>query len=260
MPPREPSSSSTPDPRSVLIFKTDAFCAAMLRQAVLSVHPSARCRLVSRIEEAATALAAHAVDLLITGLGARDGDALDFLHWATGEPRRARLVFVVSGRREHHVLASLKELAVDGMFDSSSERLEQFAPALRSVTSGLRYWSPSVLERLHQQRSPPGSICRRLTPTEQLVLAEIGDGSDDQAAALRLGLRPCTIQSIRRELHRKLGAQHKGELVRLAAQHGYVRLTPEGVIRPGFSLLLAACRSQRKRTTVASSGPEIVPA
>jgi DNA-binding CsgD family transcriptional regulator len=79
-----------------------------------------------------------------------------------------------------------------------------------------------------------------LSATEHLIFAVIGDGSDDQVAADQLNLRPSTIQSVRRELHRKLGIQHKGDLVRLAVLHGYVRFTAEGVQRPGFSSLFAA--------------------
>ena len=61
-------------------------------------------------------------------------------------------------------------------------------------------------------------------------------------AASKLGLSPATIGTVRRNLHRKLGIQHRGELVRIAAQNGFVRFTPAGIVRPGFALLVAACQ------------------
>ena len=55
-----------------------------------------------------------------------------------------------------------------------------------------------------------------------------------------LGLSPSTVSTVRRELHRKLGVQHRGDLVRAAAQSGFVHFTPTGVVRPGFALLSAS--------------------
>ena len=70
------------------------------------------------------------------------------------------------------------------------------------------------------------------------MFSVIGDGCDDKVAAARLGLRESSVHSVRRELHRKLGAQHRGELIRLAAQRGYVRFTAESVQYPGQAILL----------------------
>jgi DNA-binding NarL/FixJ family response regulator len=111
---------------------------------------------------------------------------------------------------------------------------------MRSVAAGSRYWSPAVARRMRQVAAAPSALFRILTAFEQLVLSVIGDGCDDVEAARRLGLSPSTISTVRRGLHRKLGVQHRGELVRVAAQQGFVRFTPDGVERPGFALLSAA--------------------
>jgi len=234
------------DVSRVLILKADRLCGETLRRAVLTVIPAARVSLLSRVEEARAALASASFDLLLTGVAMIDGDVLDLLSGSLREPRRIRRVLVVTGRKEVRTLESVRAMPVDGVFDSSSGELEEFERALRSVISGRPYWSASVLACLSRQSAPSRSICRLLTPVEQLVLAVIGDGSDDRAAAQRLGLRSSSIHSVRRELHRKLGAKHKGELVRLAVQHGFVRFTPEGVVRPGFALLTAACSPRRE--------------
>ena len=89
------------------------------------------------------------------------------------------------------------------------------------------------------------------------MLSVIGDGCDDLAAAGQLGLSPATISTVRRALHRKLGVQHRGELVRMAAQKGYVRFTPAGVERPGFGLLAAAYQPRHRARTLRD---EMVPA
>jgi DNA-binding NarL/FixJ family response regulator len=109
---------------------------------------------------------------------------------------------------------------------------------LRCINAGRRYLSPSIAEALFRWRMSPSSIGRLLTDKEQLIFSIIGDGRDDQAAAQTLHLRPSTIQSMRRNIHRKLGISHKGELVRLAVQHGFVQFTADGVLQPGFAFPL----------------------
>jgi hypothetical protein len=39
-----------------------------------------------------------------------------------------------------------------------------------------------MLSSLHQRRTSAASICRTLTPLEQMVLASIGDVADEEAA------------------------------------------------------------------------------
>jgi two-component system nitrate/nitrite response regulator NarL len=227
--------------REILILKADRLCANILHQTALIVFPSAVARVATSIAEVISALESRTVDLLLTGVGLVDGDTLDLLAESEAE-RKFRRALVVTGRREQRVLVTLRALPISGVFDPMSEDMVQLEAAIRTVGGGGRYWSPSVQARLTSKNSSsPGSLCALLSPTEQLVFAVIGDGSDDRVAADRLNLKPSTIHSVRRELHRKLGVQHKGELVRMAVQHGYVRFTEEGVQRPGFSSLLAAC-------------------
>jgi DNA-binding NarL/FixJ family response regulator len=187
------------------------------------------------------------VDILISGVQVLDGDLLAPLAEWTRAPQRARRVLVVTGRQERRVLAALADLPIDGIFDPSREEPETFATALRAVMEGRRYWSPDILEIVGGPRHYIPSKDSPLTATEQLVLAVIGDGCDNAAAAQRLDMKESTIRTIREELHRKLHVQHKGELVRIAAELGFVCFGAHGVIRPGFSQLLAARQWRRAR-------------
>lgn len=233
---------------TVLILKADQLYADLLRQHVQHEFPHARITLVTSVDAAATVLAAGSPDLLVTGLGATaEGDVLDLL--ARRHPRHlgARHVLVVTTRREYRLLAALKSLAVTGVFDTASEAPGQFSVALRSTAAGAAYWSATFVELMHRVSSTSTALFRMLTIFEQVVLSVVGDGSDDDMAAHELGLSPLTVSTVRRELHRKLGIQHRGQLVRLAAQHGFVRFTPTGVVRPGFSLLAEAYNARRTR-------------
>jgi DNA-binding NarL/FixJ family response regulator len=238
----------TPKIRCVLILKADRLYAEALRQYTLHVFPAARVLVAWSVESAKTLLATEPVDFFVTGVGATlESDVLDLLAQQTGNARRVERVLVVTVRREYRVLAALRGLAIDGVFDSASERPGEFVNALRAIATGGRYWSQTVLDHMHRIGSSSTALFRLLTVFEQVVLSVIGDGCDNTVAARTLKLSPATVSTVRRELHRKLGVQHRGELVRLAAQHGFVRFTASGVIRPGFGIMCAAYQARRAK-------------
>ncbi len=231
-----------------MILKADRLYAELLRQYILREYPRARVNLVTSVEAAAVACAAGPIGLLVTGVGgSAEGDVLDFLARVTGQETSPRRVIVVTVRREFRLFSALRTLDVDGVFDPATEPPEQFTAALRSVTGGTRYWSPGIVDYMRDASAAPDALLRVLTSFEQVVLSVIGDGCDDSSAGSTLGLSPATISTVRRDLHRKLRVQHRGELVRIAAQHGFVRFTSAGVVRPGFEMLAAAYHRRRAK-------------
>jgi two-component system capsular synthesis response regulator RcsB len=233
--------------RTVLILKADRLYADYLRESVGRTFPQARIVVTSTVTAAAVALALERVDLLVTGVGAAlEGDVLDLLARRAGEPTAERRTLVVTGRHEYRVTSVLHALAIQGVFDSGQEAPEALRQALEAVAAGRRWWSAGFADQLQGLEKAPAAPFRLLSVLEQLVLSVLGDGCDDATAAAELGLSPGTIVTVRRDLHRKLGVQHRGDLVRMAAQHGFVRFTPDGVVRPGFGLLRAQHESRRK--------------
>lgn len=228
--------------RHVLVIKADRFYAHAIRQELTVALPDSQIHVAPRVAEAAEFLAETPVELLVTGVEMVDGDVLELLADCTHEPRRVRRVLVVTGRREPHVIASLVALRVDGIFDSGSEEPEQFQAAVAMIVSGGTFFSASF----SALRKAPDSRLRLLTRTQRLVFAVIGDGCANAAAAVRLGMAESTVKSHRRDIHRILGVQHKGELISAAEELGFVATTAEGTIRPGLSTMLAA-RQQRRR-------------
>jgi DNA-binding NarL/FixJ family response regulator len=253
-------SITTPRIHCVLILKADRLYAEALRQYTLHVFPAARVLVAWSVESARAILTSEPIDLFVTGVGASlDTDVLDVLAQQTQDPHHTRHVLVVTVRREYRVLAALRSLAIDGVFDSATERPGEFVTALRAIAAGGRYWSQSVLDHMHRVGSASTALFRLLTTFEQVVLSVIGDGCDNTVAARTLKLSPATVSTVRRELHRKLGVQHRGELVRIAAQHGFVRFTAGGVVRPGFGIMCAAYQARRNKRTESKSGVSVRP-
>ncbi len=239
--------STLPHIRQILILKADRLYAEALRQHTSHVFPQARVLTAVTINEAREILGDCEIDLFVTGVGASlESDVLELLGTLVGNPAiRGPRVLVVTVRLEYRVLIALRSLAVEGAFDSAAGSPDEFSTALLSVADGRRYWSQSILDHLHRVGSGSTALFRLLTTFEQVVLSVIGDGCDNSVAAQRLNLSPATVSTVRRELHRKLGVQHRGELVRVAAQHGFVRFTSSGVVRPGFTLMCAAYQARR---------------
>jgi DNA-binding NarL/FixJ family response regulator len=230
-----------------VIVKSDRVYGAMLCDVVRSRFPVAE---VSLLPDAAAARSAHdaaPADLLVCALGgAPDGNVLDLVLHATREPRSRLRILVISSETDVRAFSTIHQLHTVSIFDATVEAPENLAAIVELVAGGSRYFSPSVLGQL-QQRDKTEVFLRCLTPLEQVVLSVIGDGSDDNTAAEILGMRAATIGTVRRDLHRKLGVQHRGELVRLAAQFGFVRFTASGILRPGFEALLLSYRLSRPK-------------
>lgn len=226
----------------VVILDADRLRADALERATTQAFPAADVSQAASMVQVPAALEGCRGWLLVTSIDIPGADVLSLLvrgAWADG---RFEHRLVVTARREQRILLLLASLSLDGIFDPATEGADRFRLALRWIATGRRYVSPAVLDALVKWRVSPDSVARLLTRREQLVLSVIGDGRDDEAAAAALRLRPSTIQSVRRSLHRKLGVSHKGELVRLAVQHGFVQFTADGVVQPGFACPLPAGR------------------
>ena len=243
------------DVRTILILREDRFSARLIFDLAREVFPAAACRIVQRMTDVSAVMARETVDLWLTGLEAADGDLLDFLARGLAPREALRRVLIVTAQREYHLLQSLRRLPVGGVFDLREEEPVQLKEAIRSVAAGRHYWSESLLARLREHLAAALPLARMLTPLEVMVLSVLGAGIDDESAAERLDLKASSVHSVRRQLHHKLGFRHRGDLMRFAAEHGFVRFTEEGIVHPGLALLREAChpRSRGKKASGHSS-------
>lgn len=238
---------------SVLILKADRLQGEILQQVVSSAIHGAVYHVCNRLEEAEISLRRDTADLLITGIDSLEGDVIDFLTRFHGEQWWPASSFVVTNRREPHIVSTLRSLPINGVFDSLHEGSQELGNALQTVISGKNYWSKTLSGSVDQGHLSTIPLGRMLTPIEQMVLSVIGDGCDDRLAAEELGLQVSTVSTVRRKIHSKLGIRHRGELVRQAIFQGYVCLIAGRVVRPGFSLLSAACQPRRTRKRLRAS-------
>ena len=241
----EPSGCAYAGAFTTLVLKADRLSAQTLAHFIQQTLPHGRVAIAADARDALTRMAS--ANLLITDFEpSPEENTLDLLAACAARGIKLPRILVLAGTGQPRLLLALRTQKIHGLFDTANEAPGAFARALESVANGGRYWSETILERIRRHLAAANSPAQALTPGEEVMLAVIGDGCDDATAAEILGLSPATVATVRRTLHLKLGVQHRGELVRLAAQYGYVRFTPHGVTRPGFALMMAAFRTRRR--------------
>ncbi len=242
---------------TVLVLNDDRCVADSICRGVREVWPHATIMTERSVNGARQQLGLHGTDWLITGLDLPEEDSYGLIRHAGWLGKTKPVIFVYTNRRNPRTLAWLAELPINGAFDSSEEALANFPAALRVVETGKRYFSASFTRLLRDPKASGLDVLRLLSPAEELMLATIGDGSDDQTAALRLGLSDATVHATRKNLHWKLDARSRSELMASALRLGHVRATAKGLTAVGFDLLLDHCAARRRRNNPKPLLPEI---
>lgn len=224
----------------IVVLKADRLYGDLICRQIIEYWRAAQVQVFQRGFDALDAIQSRMPDMFVTGVRIEDMDGLEHL-----EPfiERELPILIVTTRRDARTLALLREVRYNGLFDVRAEGLTNLHTALQRVNDREIYVSPTFAPHL---KKPKNVTVDALTQKEEIVLSVIGDGSDDQHAAARLGISPHTVNTHRKSIMGKLGLHHKGQLMCYAVQNGYVRIAPDGVCRPGFQRrirLLTASKS-----------------
>lgn len=233
--------------RRIVFAHPDRVLIDVFGQAIATTLPHAQLECVTTGASLRGSLLARTADLIVASVDLPGEDEFSVL----GALRRAsdgqRLLFVTN-RSDYQVVHAMRLVGARGAVDTTVEDIECFCRALRCVARGQSYWSAS-LHRVMQGAGPSARALRHLTAKEMYLFAILGDGCSDDVAAAMVNLSEQTVHGYRKRLHRKLGIQHKGALVTRAFLYGLVRVTPDGVVRPGLDLLRARCLKRRVKPT-----------
>ena len=218
----------------IVVLKDDRLYGELICRQIKDLWRNAHAQFFQRGLDALDAIQASIPDLFITGVKIEDMDGLEHL-----EPfiEKTLPILIVTSRRDPRTCSLLRSIRYDGIYDGHVEGLENFRIALESVLDRGHYLSPTFDQHV---KKPKNLTLDTLTDKEQMVLSIIGDGSDDQQAASRLGLSPYTVNTHRKTIMGKLGLHHKGQLMLYALQQGYVQISQEGINYPGFQRRIRA--------------------
>ncbi len=212
----------------IVVLKAARFYGDMICRQITEYWRGAQVQVFQKGFDALDSIQANTPDLFVTGVQISDMDGLEHL-----EPfiERDLPILIVTTRKDARTLCLLREIRYNGLFDVKAEELSGFHTALQRVLEREIYVSPSFAPHV---KRPKNITLDTLTAKEEMVLSVIGDGSDDQQAADRLGISPHTVNTHRKTIMNKLKLHHKGQIMCYAVQKGYVCISPEGVSHPGF--------------------------
>jgi two-component system, NarL family, invasion response regulator UvrY len=122
---------------------------------------------------------------------------------------------------------SEEQYAVRSLHDGASAYLtkanasEELVKAIQAVSSGHRYITPLVAERLVRYIEEDGSSLphERLSDREQQVLVMIGSGKSVSEIAVELSLSIKTVSTYRARLLEKMAMETNAQLIRYVVQH-----------------------------------------
>ncbi|HLW69647.1 MAG TPA: response regulator transcription factor [Candidatus Binataceae bacterium] len=201
----------------------------IVRAALRLLLEQSGCEVVAEAADAQTALALAPktrprvvmMDLEMPGM---DGIA------ATRRLRQAapnaKVILLSAYDEEKDVVEALTAAGAAGYL-LKSDAPDELLSAVRAVSAGGRYMSPSVAPLLLRRISDPAPSPDgepRLTNRERDVLRLVGHGATSKEIAAQLGISPKTAQVHRDNLKGKLNLRTTADLVRYAIQHKIVKL------------------------------------
>jgi DNA-binding NarL/FixJ family response regulator len=210
------------------VLKSDRLYGDLICWQIKGLWPNARVKVFQRGLDMLAAVQAETPEMFITGIKIEDMDGLEHLERLA---ERDLAILIVTSRRDTHTFNLLRRVRFDGIYDGRAEGLGNLGTALQRVIARKPYISPTFAPHLKPPKNP---TLEALTEKEEIVLSVVGDGSDDQEAARRLGLSHYTVNTHRKAIMAKLGLHHKGQLMRYALREGYVQVGPRGLFYPGF--------------------------
>lgn len=165
-------------------------------------------------------------DVILLDLEMPDLDGVSVLTQIRALDPRARVIIVTAYDTDERIVQAVVAGA-QGYLLKGAPREDIFR-AIRVVHEGGSLLQPIVasklLQHVSQQASPPAEI-DSLTPRELEVLCWLAEGKSNKQIAAEFTVSERTIKFHVSSILAKLGAANRTEAVKIAVQHGLVKLT-----------------------------------
>lgn len=176
----------------------------------------------STASEAIEQIAKTRPDIVFMDISLPDGNGLAVTKRVRDSYPETRVIILTLHEDEEYFMKALQAGAAGYVIKGSPA--EDLLAALHSVNEGGTYLHPKVagnlVARYLDQR---GEVAfKDLSDREREVAEMIVEGLSNREIALRLGIRPTTVQTHRSHVMAKLGLRDYGELIRYAIRHGVI--------------------------------------
>jgi two-component system, NarL family, invasion response regulator UvrY len=154
------------------------------------------------------------VDISMPGRG-----GLDIIRTLRAERPSLKVIILSMHPEEQYAIRSLRDGA--SAYLTKANAADELVQAIRAVSCGKRYITPSVAERLASYIEEDGSRLPHegLSDRELQVLGMIGEGKSIAQIAVELSLSAKTVSTYRARILEKMGMGSSAQLIRYALQH-----------------------------------------
>jgi DNA-binding NarL/FixJ family response regulator len=209
------------EPVRIIIIKSDYIYVECLCLICRKVFLNAQIKIHTTAGDALECLNSDAYDYCIMGLRFHDWDGVNLLQ-EISQKRLAKNLIVVAEEQDKPILPSLHTTRLDAIIDTFHESHITMRAALRLVSKGQVYISPTLRSYLVERHSSL-TLRQSLTAGELRVLRCIGIGHDNEEASKVLGISVGTVQTHRRSIMRKFNVSSSTKLVFEAIRLGFVQ-------------------------------------
>jgi two-component system invasion response regulator UvrY len=162
-----------------------------------------------------------ACDAVVLDITLPDGSGLDVLSRLKSERPTLPVLIMSIHEEEQYALHVLKAGASGYLMKNSIP--EELIKAIRKITSGGKYISPSIAERLASEFASPGkSPHEKLSGREFQILCLIASGKSLKEIGEALCISGKTVSSYRARILEKMNMSANADLIRYALEHHLV--------------------------------------
>src|SRR6516225_1423510 len=216
----------TPGPVRVLMVEDHPAVLAGLK-ALIGADPEFA--IVGEARDGRTALRMAtqlAPDVVVLDISLPEMNGIELVAALRAEQPQIR-VLVLTVHEERAYLRQMVELGVGGYLLKRSAA-DELPRAIRAVAGGGMYLDPAIAGKVvgglsRGAVSPPGAQTAELSEREADVLRLVAGGHSNKAISARLGISVKTVETYKARAMEKLGFRSRVEVVRYAAEQGWLR-------------------------------------
>ena len=173
-------------------------------------------------EEALSLVRSTTFDVVILDISMPGRGGLDVLRDMKAEPRAPKVIVLSMYPEEQYAIRSLRDGA--SAYLTKNCPPEELLLAVRTVSAGKRYITPSIAERLasYIEDDVQGALHEKLSNRELQILVLVGSGKQPTEIAAELNLSVKTVSTYRARILEKMGMETNAQLIRYALQHRLV--------------------------------------
>ena len=216
--------------KSLLHIEDDVLWGRAVKQMVNTWQEVSHVGTATSAEAGIALCRTHQPDLALLGLELPDADGFELALTLASFPRPPRIL-LLTVKTDAVTLFRAGYAYIAGMVWKTDPVHETLRCAVREVLAGRRYFPENVRQAMRATRTDPAAFFKILSSRELSMLPLLCQGFTDGQIAEQNGLCPATVKSHRQHIMAKLNLHRTADLIRWAAEKGFVNFSRPGRVR-----------------------------